>query len=206
MLQYHPYSPLPAAGVRPGYLSLILGLVFFEEMSHVWVNCAMFVRGTPSISAYTLISNFDSDWPRKFAIFVLALAAAQGDIVGDNDNDNGNENNGGQILTLVGVSSSILILTANLGARAWYFMKWRPIGQGGVFAPIASFLLAVAMGLVFPFMGFRSVQAGGVRAMQDIIVNSFLVGVVFLVSDLDVVQRFLIVGSEVRLWFDMYIM
>ena len=175
-----------ATSVKPTYLSLLLGLILYEEISHVWVNCSMFVRGTPSIAAYTLISNFDSDWPRKLAVLFLTLAVIQ--------------ESGSKVelyATLGGIGFSMLILAANLGARAWYFMKWKPMGQGGFFAPIISFLAAVMTGLVFPYMGFGKIQAGGKSAVQMVICSSIVVALLFVISDLDSVQDFVIVGSEV---------
>ena len=174
-----------ATSVTPGYLSLLLGLILYEEMSHVWVNCSMFVRGTPSIAAYTLLSNFDSDWPRKLAIFVLALASAQ---------EPGS--NAQKYATLSGIAFAMSILAANLGSRAWYFMKWKPIGQGGIFAPIISFFVAMLTGLIFPYMGFTQIQAGGKAAVQLVIINCIIVATLFVISDLDAVQSFIVVGSN----------
>mmetsp|Transcript_24833 Transcript_24833/g.45680 ORF Transcript_24833/g.45680 Transcript_24833/m.45680 type:complete len:207 (+) Transcript_24833:1415-2035(+) len=57
------------AALKPGYLSLILGLILYEEISHVWLNISMFVWGT-------LLSHFDSDWPRKLVVLMLALTSA----------------------------------------------------------------------------------------------------------------------------------
>jgi len=179
------------SSVRPGYLSLLLGLILYEEMSQVWVNTSMFVRGTPSIAAYTLVSNFDSDWPRKIAVLSLALAAAQP------------EGSAAQRYTTVGgIAFAMMILAANLGARGWYFMKWRALGQANrgrlssFFAPITSFAVAIVTGLVFPYMGFSKIQSGGKSAVQLVVWNSFLVALLFVISDLNSVQSFIVVGSD----------
>lgn len=183
------YDEDMSMSVYPGYLSLLLGLILYEEMSQVWLNCSMFIRGTPSVAAYTLFSNFDSDWPRKLSIFILALAAMQ-DVGGEAQ----------RYLTLVGIGISMSILAANLGSRAWFHLKLKPMGQGGMLAPIApiiSYLAAVFTGLIFPYIGFNQIQAGGKAAIQLIVTNCVIVAAVFVLSDLDTVQNFIVVGSEV---------
>ena len=53
-----------------------IDLLLQEMLSHVWLNLSPLVRGTPSVvvqcSSLTSIPN----WPRKLAIFLLALASA----------------------------------------------------------------------------------------------------------------------------------
>ena len=41
-----------------------------------WLNVSMFVRGTPYVVAFTLVSQFDSYWPPKLVVFLLAITAA----------------------------------------------------------------------------------------------------------------------------------
>ena len=147
----------------------------------------MFILGLPSISAYTLLSNFESDWPRKLAVLALALVAVQ---------DTGSELE--RYATVAGILFSITLLAANLGARAWHFMKWKFIRRGGPFASVLSFFVATVVGLCFPYMGFGKIQAGGKAALQLVIYNSLIVALIFVVSDVDSVQKFLVVGSEVR--------
>mmetsp|Transcript_8938 Transcript_8938/g.16383 ORF Transcript_8938/g.16383 Transcript_8938/m.16383 type:complete len:144 (-) Transcript_8938:331-762(-) len=65
----YAYADVADAVLNPGYLSLILGLILYEEISHVWLNISMFVWGT-------LLSHFDSDWPRKLVVLMLALTSA----------------------------------------------------------------------------------------------------------------------------------
>jgi len=180
-------SNVSDAILKPGYISLILGLILYEEISHVSLNVAMFVRGVPSVGAYTLLSVFDSDWPRKAVVFLLAITSAM---------DEGSSTQ--RYCTLVGIGLAMLLLAANLGSRAWYFMKWRPLSCcGGTFlAPIVSLFVAALVGLIFPYIGFNKIQAGGKAAVQLVIINTIIVAGLFVVSDLDVIQHFLIKGSD----------
>ena len=73
----------------------------------------MFVRGTPSVAALTLLPAFDSDWPRKAVAFMLALASAMEE-----------ESDYQRDCTLSGIGLAMILLASNMGARAWYFMKW----------------------------------------------------------------------------------
>lgn len=194
------------AVLEPGYIGLILGLILFEEISHVWLNVSMCVRGTPSVAAFTLLSVFDSDWPRKLVVFILAITSAM---------EEGSAYQ--RYCTLVGVGLAMIILAANLGARAWYFMKWKPLHSGGpmatFMAPVISLFVATLTGLVFPYIGFNKIQAGGKAAVQLVIANSVIVALLFVLSDMDVVQQFIVVGSDtcnqdsinitVGLWFAM---
>lgn len=179
-----------SAILKPGYLSLVLGLILFEEISHVWLNVSMFVRGTPSVAAFTLLSSFDSDWPRKSVVFMLAMTSAM---------EQGS--NYQRYWTLAGIGLAMILLAANLGSRAWYFMKWKPIKSGGpimstFLAPIISLFIAMLTGLIFPYMGFGKIQAGGKAAVQLVMSNCILVAVLFVASDMDAIQKFIVVGSE----------
>ncbi|KAL9182919.1 hypothetical protein ACHAXT_004198 [Thalassiosira profunda] len=182
-------ADVPGVVLKPGYLSLILGLILYEEISHVWLNTSMFVRGTPSVAAFTLLSHFDSDWPRKITIFLLALTSAM---------EEGSDYQ--RYCTLIGVGMAMILLAANLGSRAWCFMKWKPVKLGGrvtsLFAPCITLLIAAITGLIFPYMGFTRIQAGGKAAVQLVIVNCVIVALLFVASDLDVVQQFVVTGSD----------
>jgi len=178
-------NPDENSSVKPGYLSIVLGLILYEEISYVGLNCSMYIRGTPSIAAHTLISNFDSDWPRKIVLIGMALAAVQ--IQGSNLQHYG---------TVGSILLSILVIAANLGSRAWKFMKWKPVDNGGLIAPLVSIFVAATTGFIFPYMGFGKIQAGGKAAVQLVIYNSIIVAFMFVISDFDAVQNFLVVGSE----------
>jgi hypothetical protein len=168
---------------KPAYLSLILGLVFTEEISLSWTNVGMFVSGMPSISAFAITSRVESDWLRKVIVFSLALAGAT-------------RGYSQYALTLFGVSLTCAVLLANLGSRAWNFLHWQPLGYGGTLEPIVSYVAAILTGLVFPYLGHRQTQAGGKGAMESVIRVAFMVALVFVVSDYDEIQQFLVTGSE----------
>ena len=74
----------------------------------------MFVGGMPSISAYEVTSNVESDWLRKIIVFTLAMAAST-------------DGKLRAVLTFFGIFLTCIVLLANLGARACGFLRWRPI-------------------------------------------------------------------------------
>jgi hypothetical protein len=170
---------------QPAYLSLILGLVLTEEISLSWLNSSMMVRAAPSVGAHTLISPNASDLLRKAVVMLLALAGIARDLTQ-------------QVLTLTGITLSIVVLCANLGSRAWYFMRWRPQRYDGCGASLLAYIGAVVTGLIFPYMGHRNIEVGGKAAMEYVIRTALFVAIVFVASDVNAVQRFLVVGSEVR--------
>ena len=170
---------------RPAYLGLLLGLVFVEEISFSWINTAMFVRGVPSISAYSITTHVETDWLRKILVFTLAISATT---TGKTQ----------FVLTFFGISLACAVLLANLGSRAWNFLNWKPIaGKGGIFEPIIAYIAAIIVGLTIPYMGHREVSAGGKAAMESVLRSAVIVAVVFLISDYDEFQEFLVIGSEV---------
>lgn len=173
------------SGVRPGYLSLILGLVLTEEISQVMLNVGMLVQGRPSVSAYTLKARILTDWPRKLIILSLAIASAapQDSLMQ-------------RWTTFAGIALAELVLLANIGSRAWYHMELSPLKYGGFFAPVVAFIMSVFAGLTVPFLGSRQVLAGGKAAMEGVIRNAIFVAILFVVSDIDDVQQFIMVGSD----------
>lgn len=193
VVSVHPnpiLSPLSAEVIidqfRPAYLSFLLGIVFYEEISYSWIYTAMFVRGVPSISACTVTSNVETDWLRKVIIFALALGGATTGRVQ-------------VVLTLFGISLTCAVLLANLGSRAWGFLKWRPLPYGGPVTPAIAYLAAILAGITVPYMGHRRIEAGGKAAMESVIISAVLVAAVFVLSDYDSFQQFLVIGSEVRM-------
>jgi hypothetical protein len=176
----------PESQVKPGYfLGLVLGLVLHEEMSQSFLNVAMLVVGTPSVAAYSLVSGGESDWPRKLAVFALALAAVQ---------DAGSAAQ--KICTLLGIAMSMALLAANLGSRAWMHMRWKPIGNMfGALTPFYAYWAAMLTGIIFPFMGFRQIQSGGAPAIQTIMINCAIVAILFVLSELNAVQGFIFTGE-----------
>jgi hypothetical protein len=178
-------ADIVAEDFRPAYLGLLLGLVFSEEISYSWVNTAMLVRGVPSISAYTITTHVEADWLRKILVFCLAMSGA---VTGRTQ----------YIMTFFGISLACAVLLANLGSRAWGFMGLRPLAVGGIFEPILAYLAAICIGIIVPYMGHREVGAGGKAAMESVLRSAVIIAVVFVLSDYDDFQQFLVIGSEVR--------
>lgn len=163
---------------------MLLGLVFVEEISLSWLNTAMFIRGMPSISAYSITTNFETDWIRKLLVFCLYLGAAT-------------EGDARLILTLTGISMTCLVVLANLGARAWGFMGRRPLRFGGPFEPIFAYCAAVAVGLALPYLAYRETQGGRQPAIRGTILHALMVAIIVVASDYNKIQQFLVIGSEV---------
>ncbi len=168
---------------EPAYFALLLGLVFKEEISLAWTNVGMLVRGFPSISAFSVVSQIESDWLRKIIVFSLLLASiAQGFTQ--------------HILSFGGVSLACMVLLANLGSRAWGYMQWRPIQNYGFLEPAVSFVFAALTGLTFPFLGHRQVESGGKAALESTLGIALLSAIVFVVSDYDMIQQYVVIGSQ----------
>ena len=149
-----------------------------------WTNVAMFVRGMPSISACSITTEVESDWMRKIVLLSLALASTTTSTTS-------------MVLTLFGISMACVVLLANLGSRAWRYNQWRPLGYGGPFEPVVSYVAAMIAGLVVPWLGHPKIEAGGKAAMESVIRIAFAVAVLFALSDYTPVQQYLVIGSEV---------
>lgn len=168
---------------KPATLSLLLGLVLTEETSLSWLNASMLIRATPSVAAHTLFSPVAPDVLRKLVIFVLVLASAS-------------TGQAQLILTLLGICGACLVLLANMGSRAWHFMRWKPQRYSWHGAGLLAYVKAVLMGIVFPYLGHRDIMVGGKAAIEYVIRTSFLAALAFMVSDVDEIQRFLVIGSD----------
>jgi len=99
-------------------------------------------------------------------------------------------------MTIAGVSMTCIILLLNLGSRAWWQMKKKHIHYNGPGGIIISCGAALLCGLAVPYLGYRQANAGGRVAIESMLVSSLLVAVIFMISDIDAVQKFIIVGSE----------
>jgi hypothetical protein len=169
--------------LKPAYLSFILGLALTEEMSLSWLNASMMIRSTPSISAHSLVSPIGSDTFRRLVLLLLVLSGAVHGLLRS-------------IFTAIGILGACTILLANLGARSWYFLNWKPMKYNGWGSIAVAYVLAVITGMFLPFMGNRMIRTGGKGAMEYILQTSFFVAVAFVISDYDELQKFLVVGSE----------
>ena len=169
--------------LKPAYLSLVLGLVLTEEISLSWLNASMMIRSTPSVSAHTLHSPVGSDTFRRVVLLTLVFAGIA-------------EATYQSILTAIGVLGACILLLANLGARSWYFLNWKPIRYNGTGSFVLAYLCAIVTGLAVPFMGHRLIRIGGKGAVEYLIKTAFWVAVAFIVSDYDGIQKFIVFGSE----------
>lgn len=184
-----------ANNFSPAYLTLVLGMVFSEEISLSWVNVAMSVRGFPSISAYKVVSKVESDWLRKALILCLAVASATSGTTQ-------------QICTLIGLSMACCIVLANLGARSWKYLGWKPtlascyFGNcagttfSGIVEPVVAYAFAILTGICFPYLGHREVKVGGTVALESILRIAIVVVGLFVLSGYEEAQKLLVVGSE----------
>jgi len=145
----------------------------------------MMIRATPSVSAHSLSSPVGSDGLRKLVLFMLALAGAT-------------KGTFKTFLTMGGIIGAMLILLANLGARSWHFLRWKPIRYNGVGSFLLAYVLAIVTGLLLPYMGHRSIAIGGKGAMEYVLKTATIVALIFVISDYDELQKFLVVGSEVN--------
>ena len=169
--------------LQPALISVILGLVFKEEISLSALNVSMTVRCMPSVSAHTLTAELGSDWLRKGATLLLAFAAAT---TGETQ----------RYMTIIGIFLMGAILLANLGSRAWHFTKCKPIRFCGPFSPISGYGIAILAGFCLPYMGYREIAAGGKPALECVLGSALVVAVAFVLSDIDAIQRFIVLGSE----------
>jgi hypothetical protein len=143
------------------------------------------VRSLPSVSAHTLLSpDVGADYIKMWIIFSLAVVgAAEGSLR--------------TALASSGVAAACIVLLANLGSRAWYYLRWKPLQYQGFGSTALAYVLAICIGVILPYMGHRNVVVGGKGAIEYIIRNAVILAVVFVLSDFDAIQQFLVTGSEV---------
>ena len=167
--------------LKPAYFALILGVVLTEEISLSVLNTSMLVRA----AHFFVVSPFSPpDLLKKAILFCLAIAGATHGAVQST-------------LTFIGIILACLALLANLGSRSWHFMGWRPLSYNGPCAAAVAYFVSVLTGICLPFLGHRSVTAGGKAAIETVMKSALLVAFLFIVSDFDEVQKILVVGSEV---------
>ena len=173
------------AQLKPAYLALIVGIVLTEEVSLSWANVVMMVQACPSISAYSVTKDSGSDWTKKLIVFMLSVAGAAA-------------GNTQIFFCMAGILMTCLVLLANLGARAWYFFQWQPLHHNGPLSSVLSYMAAILVGFIVPFLGHRTASAGGKPAVESILRLVILLTIVFIITDFETIQQFLIVGKEVR--------
>jgi hypothetical protein len=76
-------------------------------------------------------------------------------------------------------------------------LGWKPLRYQGWGADFVAWVLSIATGMCIPYMGHRTIEIGGKVALEHVIVSAFFVALVFIISDLDEIQKILVLGSEV---------
>jgi hypothetical protein len=131
--------------------------------------------------------------PKQLALLVLSLTGVASTLGVENLQT---------YFTVTGVSMTCGLLAANLGSRAWKKLEFKPLPWArGIWTPfgfLAAYGLAVLVGLFVPFLGMRQVYRGGHSALRTINVSAFITALFYVLSDFDVIQKFLVRGAEVR--------
>jgi len=181
MFQYSHHSSVQdsATTLQPAFLSLVLGIVLSEEISASMINVSLLILGTPSLAAHSLLFPFCKDWIRQVIVFSFAVASVKPKYA--------------SWWTLAGVAMALGTLLTNLGARSWYFLQLRPLQSRRM---IPGHLAALLLGFGLPFCGHRSLKRGGHQGVSMVLRSSLIVAVVFVLSNHDTMQRFLVIGSE----------
>ncbi|CAB9519575.1 expressed unknown protein [Seminavis robusta] len=170
--------------VQPAYWGFMLALLVSEEMSLSFLNSSLLIQGMPSISSYVMINGEGYDWIHKLPIACfVAAGAVQGSLQ--------------RAFGIIGVSLTFVAILANLGSRAWHFLQFRKVSFGGPLAPLFAYIISVLAGLCFPHMGgCRKIEEGDEVAAEAVLKSAFGACALFLLSDLDSIQRLLLGGTE----------
>jgi hypothetical protein len=59
-----------------------------------------------------------------------------------------------------------------------------------------AYFTAIFAGLCFPYLGHRQIESGGTAAIESVLRLSIIVAFLFVLSDHDEIQKFMVVGSE----------
>ena len=146
----------------------------------------LLVRNTPTHCALQLRSIIRNDLLQKLCILSLILGACSTEWTQT-------------AFRSTGVTLACLLLMINIGARSWYFMGLTAFKRdriGG--SHIMPFLLSLFAGLSLTFLSTRVSAAGSKRSIESIILSAACVAVVMIVSNLDQVQKLIIINDEVR--------
>ena len=189
-------AEIETTALHPLMMLLIFGLLLQNEISHSRLTMSIMVRGSNSVGSHVWRGGSLTDYPRIIVLTILLLAsfASLDDPVRD-------------ILTLVGSIFGGVLIFCNLGSRAWKKLEIGFIDSTNVLSSIIVFFAALSAGIVFPFVGLRSVHGGtdvqdaatdvekiisnpnGKRARQNITGAATFVAFVFLFSDVTAVQK-----------------
>lgn len=180
--------------MNPLMMLLLFAFVLQNETSHVWLAMSIYVRGSNSVGSHVWRDGGLTDYPRLLLLVLLILATFSTGTVQ-------------RILTWAGVIYGCLILLCNLGSRSWKKIELNPIDFNSVFSAPIVILASLFAGFAFPYMGLRAVDSGsddssgkdevekiilhpnGNRGRKNIALASSSAAVVFLLSDVKVVQE-----------------
>ena len=175
---------------------LIFGLFLPNEVSHSWLTMSIMVRGSNSVGSHVWRGGSLTDYPRIILLTILLLASFA-------SLDDPMRN----ILALIGSIFGGILIFCNLGSRAFKKLEIGFIDSNNIFSPILVFFASLSTGIVFPFIGLRSVHGGtdiqdgatdvekitsnanGKRARQNITCAATIVAVIFLFSGVTSIQE-----------------
>lgn len=189
------YANGAAMALDPFFLLVIFGFVLRHETSHSILAMSLLVRGTNSVGSYVWRGGSLTDYPRFIVLLTFALATFASPNYPLRD-----------ILSLCGTALGSVLLLCNLGSRAWNKVELGFIDASNYFTPILSTLASLMAGLFFPYVGLRFVDGGtdyedeqtavekiifnpnGKRARQNVTAVASIVALVFLFSDVQIIQ------------------
>ena len=122
--------------------------------------------------------------PRNLSLAVLIIAAAIAGTPYQSD------------FAIAGVALVIATLAANLGGRAWRNAGFGTLSYSGPGSSIIAYLIAIVAGILIPVLGFREVEVGGQAALEKSLFFALVVAIIFLASDLDLLQNYVVMGGD----------
>ncbi len=179
----------------PMFLLLLFGFVLQHETSNSILAISLMVRGTNSVASFVWRGGSLTDYPRYILLIILSLASFASSNYPVKD-----------ILTLIGTIFGCGILLCNLGSRAWIKVDIGFIDVSNIFTPILTLIVSLLAGILFPYAGLRFIDGGtdtendqaavekiifipnGKRARQNVTAAASVVALVFLFSDVQIIQ------------------
>ena len=179
----------------PLFLLAVFGFILKNETSYCMLSMSLFVKGTNSVGSYVWRGGSLTDYPRLALLMTFSLASFASPDYPLRD-----------ILSLCGTLIGTILLLCNLGSRAWSKAEIGYIDASNVFTPTLTILASLLAGIVFPYVGLRFVDGGfdiedgqtavekivanpnGKRARQNVTAVASFVALVFLFSDIQMIQ------------------
>jgi hypothetical protein len=189
------YMDDKSMALQPLFLLFIFGFVLKHETSNSVLSISLLVRGTNSVGSFVWRGGSLTDYPRFILLMILSLASFASPNYPVRD-----------ILALLGTSLGCSLILCNLGSRAWNKVEIGYIDASNIFTPILTVLASFVAGILFPYIGLRSVDGGtdsqvsetavekiifnpnGKRARQNVTAAASVVALVFLFSDIQIIQ------------------